>query len=70
MHPSLMRMHACRCNVADPDVGGMSRWEELKQTLSICLEAHAAVGCACDVYFINRGIYLLQQHLAGSRAAA
>ena len=52
-----MRMHAFRCNVADPDVGGMSRWEELKQTLSICIEAHSAVGCACDVYFINRGTF-------------
>ena len=50
-------MHAFRCNVADPDVGGMSRWEELKQTLSICIEAHSAVGCACDVYFINRGTF-------------
>ena len=41
------------CNIADPDVGGMTRWEELKQTISICIDAHSAVGIACDVYFIK-----------------
>lgn len=70
-------------DLADPDTGNpMTRWEELKMTVSemyrfparftprenggrsfvdaqvnIVIEAHAAVGVPCDIYFINRGAY-------------
>jgi hypothetical protein len=44
--------------LADPDVGdNMTRWAELKMIMKIVVEAHAAVGTVCDVYFINRGAY-------------
>ena len=42
---------------ADPDVSNTSRWEELKQSTKIVIEAHAVVGSPCDLYFINRGCY-------------
>ncbi len=49
--------------LADPDVNEcMTRWDELKMTVSIVIEAHAAVGAACDVYFINRGFFLNITH--------
>ncbi|GAX78231.1 hypothetical protein CEUSTIGMA_g5673.t1 [Chlamydomonas eustigma] len=45
-------------NLADPDTyNGLTRWDELKMAMNIVIEAHAAVGTVCDVYFINRGAY-------------
>jgi hypothetical protein len=42
-------------NRADPDTGNpMTRWDELKQAVSIAIDAHATAGCSCDIYFINR----------------
>ena len=44
-------------DLADPDTGSSTtRWEELKKSVSIIIEAHAAVGMTCDIYFINRGM--------------
>ena len=40
---------------ADPDTNSpMTRWEELRQAVSIAIDAHATAGCSCDIYFINR----------------
>lgn len=42
--------------LADPDVGNsLTRWDELKKSLEIIIEAHRVFNIACDVYFINRG---------------
>ena len=41
--------------LADPDVGSsVTRWEEMKKTVQIIIEAHAVVQTVCDIYFINR----------------
>jgi hypothetical protein len=42
---------------ADPDLGinSPTRWQELKQSLQIIIDAHAVYHAPCDVYFINRG---------------
>lgn len=44
---------------ADPDIGyaGMSRWQELQQSVAILLEAHQICGIPCDIYFLNRGVH-------------
>ena len=43
---------------ADPDVyPSLSRWEELKKTLKIVVEAHELLGISMDFYFLNRGAY-------------
>lgn len=43
-------------DLADPDVNSQTtRWEELKKSTSIIIEAHAVAGTAVDIYFINRG---------------
>ena len=43
---------------ADPDVNyTFSRWEELKRTVQIIVEAHELIGVPMDIYFLNRGIY-------------
>lgn len=42
--------------LADPDVGhSLTRWDELKKSLEIIIEAHSVFNISCDVYFINRG---------------
>lgn len=42
--------------LADPDVGGtVTRWEELKKTVRIVIDAHEALNVPLDIYFINRG---------------
>lgn len=43
-------------DLADPDISSQfTRWDELKKSVSIIIEAHAVVGTTCDIYFINRG---------------
>lgn len=43
-------------DLADPDISSQStRWDELKKSIAIIIEAHSVVGTSCDIYFINRG---------------
>ena len=44
---------------ADPDAGyaGLTRWQELRQSVAILLEAHEICGIPCDIYFLNRGVH-------------
>jgi len=43
-------------DIAEPDTdSSVTRWQELKQTLQIIVEAHAVFDLSCDIYFINRG---------------
>eukprot|EP01034_Spumella_vulgaris_P034071 gene34071-42015_t len=43
-------------DLADPDISSATtRWDELKKTINIVIEAHSVVGTSCDIYFINRG---------------
>jgi hypothetical protein len=45
-------------DLADPDVSSqLTRWDELKTTVKIIIEAHSILGIAMDIYFINRGVY-------------
>ena len=42
---------------ADPEIPGISRWQELIQSLRLLLRATALFDKAVDIYFINRGVY-------------
>lgn len=33
----------------------LSRWDELCQMTKIIMDAHVAMNCVCDIYFLNRG---------------
>lgn len=49
---------ASMASLADPDDSnnpGVTRWQELKTTMKIILEAHHALGLTVDIFFVNRG---------------
>jgi hypothetical protein len=46
------------CGRADPEIAGVTRWDELKQSVQLILRASLAFNKPVDIYFLNRGRYL------------